>query len=492
MHNDEPSLLDAIHERPDDDLPRLVYADWLEERGDPRAEFIRVQCQLAEGGADDERRPALLHREAQLLAEHGAKWSAPLSALATRWLFRRGFVHHATLPARVFLDRGTELFAAAPLRRVRLTDLDQRVVVGTELGDSRWLPRLEGLELAGRMSAEQLRALLRSPGAASLRCLGLRGELSPAGLTPLGEGALPMLDELDLRDLPISRHLEWLADARFRLRHLGLSRCGLVADDARTLADSGQLGHLTRLRLRENRQLGGIGVEQLVGSPQLEHLRYLDLHACHVVGRGLRALVRSPALRALVSLDVSDNHLPNLIYRHLAKSAQLVSLRELNLSNNLLSESGVQSLLSGPLVGRLRSLHLHNCGVNNSGLEALAGSPLVESLRTLGLAFNAFGARGVTALAESAHVAGLRQLTLGFNRIDSQAVAALANSARLGELVSLDLADCMIDQEGALALARSTRLKSLIDLRIVNNPVFSQAARTALERRFGASVLQPR
>lgn len=39
----------AIVERPDDDLPRLVYADWLEDQGEPeRAEFIRVQCEIAE------------------------------------------------------------------------------------------------------------------------------------------------------------------------------------------------------------------------------------------------------------------------------------------------------------------------------------------------------------------------------------------------------------------------------------------------------------
>jgi uncharacterized protein (TIGR02996 family) len=33
-----------------DDGPRLVYADWLDEHGDPRGEFIRVQCELARLG----------------------------------------------------------------------------------------------------------------------------------------------------------------------------------------------------------------------------------------------------------------------------------------------------------------------------------------------------------------------------------------------------------------------------------------------------------
>jgi uncharacterized protein (TIGR02996 family) len=39
------ALLAAVCAAPDDDLPRLVYADWLDEHGDPIwAELIRVQC----------------------------------------------------------------------------------------------------------------------------------------------------------------------------------------------------------------------------------------------------------------------------------------------------------------------------------------------------------------------------------------------------------------------------------------------------------------
>jgi uncharacterized protein (TIGR02996 family) len=42
------ALLQAIIESPADDLPRLVYADWLEEHGEAdRAELIRVQIKLA-------------------------------------------------------------------------------------------------------------------------------------------------------------------------------------------------------------------------------------------------------------------------------------------------------------------------------------------------------------------------------------------------------------------------------------------------------------
>ena len=45
MTQDE-AFLQAIIEDSDDDTPRLVYADWLTDRDDPRGEFIRVQCRL--------------------------------------------------------------------------------------------------------------------------------------------------------------------------------------------------------------------------------------------------------------------------------------------------------------------------------------------------------------------------------------------------------------------------------------------------------------
>ncbi len=43
------AFIEAIRQSPDCDLPRLVAADFLEERGESeRAEFIRVQCEIAE------------------------------------------------------------------------------------------------------------------------------------------------------------------------------------------------------------------------------------------------------------------------------------------------------------------------------------------------------------------------------------------------------------------------------------------------------------
>ena len=46
MSHDAPFLA-QIAADPEVDAPRLIYADWLEEQQDERAEFIRVQCELA-------------------------------------------------------------------------------------------------------------------------------------------------------------------------------------------------------------------------------------------------------------------------------------------------------------------------------------------------------------------------------------------------------------------------------------------------------------
>jgi uncharacterized protein (TIGR02996 family) len=64
--NTEDSFLRAIASAIDDRLPRLVFADWLEEQGDPRAEWLRIDCELAELGPDDGRQLALEARKRAL------------------------------------------------------------------------------------------------------------------------------------------------------------------------------------------------------------------------------------------------------------------------------------------------------------------------------------------------------------------------------------------------------------------------------------------
>ena len=126
MTHDE-AFLQAILEAPDDDAPRLIYADWLEEQGDPRGAFIRVQCQLARMAEDDPRRPALEVEETplrarmrqDLRADKPPAWAKiPTWARKACWQaesneqgrceFERGFLARLHTSATAFL-KGIEL-----------------------------------------------------------------------------------------------------------------------------------------------------------------------------------------------------------------------------------------------------------------------------------------------------------------------------------------------------------------------------------------------
>ena len=69
---EEQKLLHAIAARPDDDALRLIYADWLEERDDPRCEYVRLECrfkQLAGQISDPPVKPLTLADRLQKLRQ---------------------------------------------------------------------------------------------------------------------------------------------------------------------------------------------------------------------------------------------------------------------------------------------------------------------------------------------------------------------------------------------------------------------------------------
>lgn len=101
-----------IRARPDDDAPRLVYADWLIEQGDARGELIRVQCQLARAKTD-----ALLAEEAALLKKHEKRWLADVDHFITGQKWERGFVTHISAHAQTFVKGADTVFAQLPMLR---------------------------------------------------------------------------------------------------------------------------------------------------------------------------------------------------------------------------------------------------------------------------------------------------------------------------------------------------------------------------------------
>ncbi len=143
MTAQETGFLAAILANPADDVPRLVYADWLDEQGQAdRGEFIRLQIKLvghpvhhtAKTGCPLRRRE---HKLMEGFGWHQTWFSAPgfmperfalwqhdaefIASTSIGIRFSRGFVEAVSLSPRAWLDHAEELLAAAPIREVTFT-----------------------------------------------------------------------------------------------------------------------------------------------------------------------------------------------------------------------------------------------------------------------------------------------------------------------------------------------------------------------------------
>lgn len=87
---DGAALLDAIYEAPHDDSARLVYADWLQDHGDPRGELIVLQLRSPRTAAQQARALALLEA-------HSVAWQGRLAPFTTWAEFERGFLARCEL-----------------------------------------------------------------------------------------------------------------------------------------------------------------------------------------------------------------------------------------------------------------------------------------------------------------------------------------------------------------------------------------------------------
>lgn len=164
---DEYSFLQSIIADPDDDLPRLVYADWLEDRGNPRGEFIRVHCELARLPDDAPEKPALLQREDELRRQWRRRWAEPFYDAGVNELwFHRGIVDLVELSMSAFVANAAAMAELALI--VRLIRL---------YGDKAEFTSLLSADLSGLTS---VRLDLRNQGLQDLRDL-----MSASSLTNL-------------------------------------------------------------------------------------------------------------------------------------------------------------------------------------------------------------------------------------------------------------------------------------------------------------------
>jgi uncharacterized protein (TIGR02996 family) len=290
MHD---AFLRQVIANPDDDAPRLVYADWLDEHGDPaRAEFIRLEIEMARLMDDHPRWEEPRDRASAIWEEHGERWYGDLLRLAENVGTERGFLESVELNASGFIKHAATLMKHAPVRDVflfRYKTHFRRLVRCPELA------RVERLEFApegATLDAKDAEALAASPYTTNLRVL----DLWDSQVGPEGGVALAGSPRLA------------------RLEKLNLGGNGVGDDGAQALARAAHLSRLVELHLESN-DLTSDGVEALARADHLSALRQLRLYDNQIDERGGRSLARSKPLGRLTSLNLYSNSLGDAGWR---------------------------------------------------------------------------------------------------------------------------------------------------------------------------------
>ena len=465
------AFLQAVLAEPDDDAPRLIFADWLEERGDPRGAFIRLQCALERLSPADPARPDLEDEADALLRLHEEEWTAPLQGIASQWRFHRGFVEQAAMAGDEFLAHGDDLFNAFPIIRLQIR-MNRRQVAA--VASSPHLARLWALDVSScRLRDAGVEELLASPYLTRVNALDLaRNDLEGPAFRMLIES--PLMTRLTWLNLSFNGSLGVSAARRLAqspaaaaLQMLGLSHTNIGPGGLRDLLTSTFLASLTDLRAENINLFGALPVTDLISGPVLSRLSALDLGGFSGPA-GLAELLRSPVLARLTTLRLSFCDLRLEGVQAIAESSHLSGLTTLDLSLNQIGAKGMLMLTASPQFCRVRSLHLPANAIRDAGARALAASPHMTRLTTLDLARNSIGGPGIRALAESANLARLRSLDLSGNYVGLESVRALAASPHLGRLTRLRLADNRLDDEAARLLTGSPHLPRLRQLDLSN------------------------
>lgn len=346
---------------PDDTAALLVYADWLQARGDPRGELIVVQLRRATAPDD----AALRAREAELLRQHRARWLGELAELRPRDLdvtWRHGFVHAVRIGPPLEAHEATEIDVGVALGRlVRLpaAEMVRELAIGAIERNgypTAWTPAIAGIAAHGvppNVAALSLRCgsywdlaatALGDLSPAYPRLSGLRALSIEMGALELGAIALPELRSLEIRTAGLTRaNLASMHGAHWpRLESLWLS-FGEVRDpgdtgewpamdiepgDLRWILAGENLAGVRRLGLASSSFTDEIA-RGLAGSRILPQLEALDLSLGTLSDAGARAILgNAAAFRRLRTLDLSHAYLGDAARAALAALGPQVVLED--------------------------------------------------------------------------------------------------------------------------------------------------------------------
>jgi uncharacterized protein (TIGR02996 family) len=280
--DDGTALLAAIALYPDEDVPRLAYADWLDEHNSPvRAEFIRLQCEIhrieTDPAADARNFPSLYLRQKEFLANRRHDLLGPLgdevteAEMNTDIVFERGFLKELRLDGARFVKHADSIAGLKPLPDVTVENID---------------PAYSQLRRLPQASLDLVTSL----------------ELAMPALDAMGQ-VFDLLHETAPPTFP-------------RLQSLHANYCGLGDDD-----------------------LAGI-----VSGPTFPVMEVLSLAGNEISDDGVRLVVRSPSWPRLTMLVLDQNPISDEGAEVLA-NAPPTAIKYLNVRRTGIGQRGQQRLL---------------------------------------------------------------------------------------------------------------------------------------------------
>ena len=363
MLTEHRAFLNAISERPEDDLPRLVYADYLDETGDPdRAEFIRVQIALAKLTEGDAQWSSLDARQNELQKDQ-AEWRLPIRGIQR---FRRGFVEAIAVTADWLIDAPEPVLRFAPIRELRVINADNSV---SALAGVPGLDRIETLDLRNNnfgKTERLMRFLDAAPLDSMTRLLLQNNRIWSDGVESLlGHPRAARLRTLDLSGNPIgdagAAHLAGANSLR-DLRELILRSDGLDWRDRIALEGAVELGR----------------------SQTLGKLHTLDLTG-HLIGDvGLAALAQAVGLQNLECVDASFNQLAHgdpMGFDEFLRASPRSAMRVWNLAGSFVGRGSAERFAGWEQMETLRELNLERCEWEPGAREVLSVSPWASKIR---------------------------------------------------------------------------------------------------------------
>jgi uncharacterized protein (TIGR02996 family) len=494
MNVDEFAFLQHIDRNPDDVLPRLAFADWLEEQNRfQQADLIRA---AATGIPDPIAQQSFQQLVLQLIPKRAQEcWKVEEVNGIPRIL-----VISKNAGYKQLILEGNRLLNEIPsIQKLRLTapvDTDHfNLFLKSPI-----LSRFNELDFDGiSIHAQRIDVMIDNPALEGLKTLKLtRSRFEDDGLSRLlaskqfngiesltmeGIHLAPLMPE-EVIEAPIWQNLKTLSLINVDLlTPRGQSRLFTPVEDTPDAFESwffrtAALSQLESLYLRGISRISPV-LSRIVQSDASKTLRKLKLTNIYLLDQEyqieqspLSMLARAPGFSNLVELECRQiNSLPRLNIengQNFLATKRLPNLEKLTLSGIKLSQ--FQNLPKDTTgFPKLTKLDLNYNFLRTEGIQSLVDSAIFNGIEELNLSYNSLTTKALDALLTSSKLGQLKKLNLARNRISS--ISSLISTPKLPKLETLNLARNQITPKGLQIGKKAICTLKPVELNLSMNPV---------------------